>query len=179
MAVREGPVCTERPLQSVSLTVVSYESSSSVMAPFFANQSCDPFQPRERPCELGNYVRYAVDASGPADVQKAIAFAASKNIRLVIRNTGHGESFLATSYVVVNLTKRFRLPGSLDRRWLTRYMDTPSEGDQPRASVQGTRLYWHSIQTRCRRPRFRDYGSCPGQGTRSRGRRVPDRWHCW
>ncbi|KAL1646202.1 Zinc finger E-box-binding homeobox 1 [Didymella pomorum] len=59
------------------------------MAPFFANQSCDPFQPRERPCELGNYVRYAVDASGPADVQKAIAFAASKNIRLVIRNTGH------------------------------------------------------------------------------------------
>jgi hypothetical protein len=30
-----------------------------------------------------------VDASGPADVQRAIAFAASKNIRLVIRNTGH------------------------------------------------------------------------------------------
>jgi hypothetical protein len=59
------------------------------MAPFFANQSCDPFQPRDRACELGNYVRYAVDASGPADVQKTIAFAASKNIRLVIRNTGH------------------------------------------------------------------------------------------
>ncbi|KAF1925976.1 isoamyl alcohol oxidase [Didymella exigua CBS 183.55] len=68
---------------------IHYESSSSVMAPFFANQSCDPFQPRARPCELGNYVRYAVNASGPADVQKAIAFAASKNIRLVIRNTGH------------------------------------------------------------------------------------------
>jgi hypothetical protein len=59
------------------------------MAPFFANQSCDPFQPRERPCELGNYVRYAVDASGPEDVQKTVAFAARKNIRLVIRNTGH------------------------------------------------------------------------------------------
>ncbi|KAG9196428.1 putative FAD-linked oxidoreductase [Alternaria panax] len=68
---------------------IHYESSSSVMAPFFANQSCDPFQPRDRPCELGNYVRYAVDASGPTDVQKAIDFAASKNIRLVIRNTGH------------------------------------------------------------------------------------------
>lgn len=67
----------------------SYESSSSVMAPFFANQSCDPFQPKDRPCELGNYVRYAVDASGPADVQKTIAFAAQKNIRLVVRNTGH------------------------------------------------------------------------------------------
>ncbi|CAI9635176.1 isoamyl alcohol oxidase [Alternaria burnsii] len=68
---------------------IHYESSSSVMAPFFANQSCDPFQPQDRPCELGNYVRYAVDASGPTDVQKAIAFAASQNIRLVIRNTGH------------------------------------------------------------------------------------------
>ena len=67
----------------------SYESSSSVMAPFFANQSCDPFQPKHRPCELGNYVRYAVDASGVADVQQAIAFAASEDIRLVIRNTGH------------------------------------------------------------------------------------------
>jgi hypothetical protein len=73
----------------VILFVSSYESSSSVMAPFFANQSCDPFQPRDRPCELGNYVRYAVDASGPEHVQKTIAFAAQKNIRLVIRNTGH------------------------------------------------------------------------------------------
>ena len=98
MAIREDPVCTDHFMQSVSLMQVSYESSSSVMAPFFANQSCDPFQPRERPCELGNYVRYAVDASGPADVQKAIAFASSKNIRLVIRNTGHGESFGTAPY---------------------------------------------------------------------------------
>lgn len=59
------------------------------MAPFFANQSCDPFQPRERPCELGNYVRYAVDASGPSDIQHTIEFATLKNIRFVIRNTGH------------------------------------------------------------------------------------------
>lgn len=59
------------------------------MAPFFANQSCDPFQPRERPCELGNYVHYAVDASGPLDIQRTVEFTTSKNIRLVIRNTGH------------------------------------------------------------------------------------------
>ncbi|KAF2127476.1 FAD-binding domain-containing protein [Dothidotthia symphoricarpi CBS 119687] len=68
---------------------IHYNSSSSVMAPIFANQSCDPFQPRERPCELGNYVRYAVDASGASDVRLAIAFAALKNLRLVVRNTGH------------------------------------------------------------------------------------------
>lgn len=91
MAIRADSVCY---FNRVSRTLhlhhtTSYESSSSVMAPFFANQSCDPYTPRDRPCELGNYVRYAVDASGPADVQQAIAFAASKNIRLVIRNTGH------------------------------------------------------------------------------------------
>ncbi|KAF2848176.1 FAD-binding domain-containing protein [Plenodomus tracheiphilus IPT5] len=68
---------------------IHYTSSSSIMAPFFANQSCDPFQPQERSCELGNYVRYAVNASGSEDVQRTIAFAASKDIRLVVRNTGH------------------------------------------------------------------------------------------
>ncbi|KAI1876612.1 hypothetical protein JX265_004138 [Neoarthrinium moseri] len=64
-------------------------SSSSVMAPFFANQSCDPFQPTSRPCELGNYVRYAVDASSVPDIQAAVDFARQNNIRFVIRNTGH------------------------------------------------------------------------------------------
>lgn len=59
------------------------------MAPFFANQSCDPWTPRERPCELGTYVRYAVNATGPDHIAAAINFAREKNVRLVIRNTGH------------------------------------------------------------------------------------------
>ena len=90
MADGEDPVGN---LASVSHTLLlhaaSYDSSSSVMAPFFANQSCDPFQPRQRPCKLGNYVRYAVKASGPQDIQRTVAYAAQKNIRLVIRNTAH------------------------------------------------------------------------------------------
>ncbi|KAK7991068.1 hypothetical protein PG990_015348 [Apiospora arundinis] len=44
-------------------------SSSSVIAPIFANQSCDAFKPRSRPCELGNYVRYAVNATSVEDIQ--------------------------------------------------------------------------------------------------------------
>lgn len=59
------------------------------MAPWFANQSCDPFQPASRPCELGNYVRFAVDVQSVSDIQATIAFAKHKNIRFVIRNTGH------------------------------------------------------------------------------------------
>lgn len=66
-----------------------YESSSSIMAPFFANKSCDPFTPESTPCTLGNYVSYAINVAQPSDISKGIAFALKNNIRLVIRNTGH------------------------------------------------------------------------------------------
>ncbi|KAK8017236.1 hypothetical protein PG991_008312 [Apiospora marii] len=68
---------------------IHMESSSSVMTPIFANQSCDPFQPRTEACALGNYVRYAVAARGADDVQAAMAFAQRRNLRFVVRNTGH------------------------------------------------------------------------------------------
>jgi hypothetical protein len=75
------------------------ESSSSVMAPFFANQSCDPWTPVSRPCTLGNYVSYAVNATCAADIIATVNFAAQRNIRLVIRNTGH-------EYVQLHLLSR-------------------------------------------------------------------------
>lgn len=59
------------------------------MAPFFANQSCDPWTPASRPCTLGNYVSYSVNATSAADIIQAVSFAQEHNIRLVIRNTGH------------------------------------------------------------------------------------------
>lgn len=59
------------------------------MAPFFANQSCDPFQPRGSPCDIGAYVRYAVNATSPSDVSAALRFVQDQNVRLVVRNTGH------------------------------------------------------------------------------------------
>lgn len=66
-----------------------YTSSSSPMADWFANSSCDPFtEPSER-CVLGTYVQYAVRGTGVSDFQAALAFADKHNIRLVIRNTGH------------------------------------------------------------------------------------------
>ncbi|PNP44323.1 hypothetical protein TGAMA5MH_03929 [Trichoderma gamsii] len=66
-----------------------YVTSSSIMQPFFANQSCDAFTPESRPCLLGNYVSYAVNVSCTADVSAALAFATKNNIRVVVRNTGH------------------------------------------------------------------------------------------
>ena len=64
-------------------------SSSSPMAPFFANLSCDPFTSRNAQCVVGTQMQYAVDATSAADYRAALAFARQRNIRLVIRNTGH------------------------------------------------------------------------------------------
>ncbi|KAF2790845.1 6-hydroxy-D-nicotine oxidase [Melanomma pulvis-pyrius CBS 109.77] len=71
------------------LAPVHINSSSSVQAAIFANASCDPFTPRSSACLLGNYVSYSVNVTGPDDIAATIRFADKKNIRLVIRNTGH------------------------------------------------------------------------------------------
>jgi len=73
----------------LTATWCSYQSSSSVMEMYWANRSCDPFTARSSPCELGNYVSYAVNASGPQDIAAAVRFAKQHNIRFVVRNTGH------------------------------------------------------------------------------------------
>jgi len=64
-------------------------SISSIMAPFFSNNTCNLFLPPDTPCTLGPLVSFAVNATGTSDFQKTIAFARRHNIRLVIRNTGH------------------------------------------------------------------------------------------
>lgn len=65
------------------------KTSHSPMAAFFANESCDPFTDRAAQCVVGSYVQYAVNASGASDYIETLAFAKQRNIRLVIRNTGH------------------------------------------------------------------------------------------
>ncbi|KAK0727422.1 hypothetical protein B0T26DRAFT_765321 [Lasiosphaeria miniovina] len=77
-----------RPL--VPISSLSGSPRTSIMAPFFANQSLDPFTAAPKPCTLGNYVRYAVDVSSANDVNATIKFAKAKNIHFVIRNTGYG-----------------------------------------------------------------------------------------
>ncbi|KAI8935070.1 hypothetical protein NX059_007665 [Plenodomus lindquistii] len=64
-------------------------SSHSVMQSYFANQSCDPFTDKSIPCTLGNYAAYSVKATDARDVIAALDFAKKKNIRILVRNTGH------------------------------------------------------------------------------------------
>ncbi|KAL9037539.1 MAG: hypothetical protein Q9180_003661 [Flavoplaca navasiana] len=70
-------------------SLLHINSSSSIQAPIFANASCDPFTPRSSACLMGNYVRYAVRATGPKDIAATVRFADERRIRLVIRNTAH------------------------------------------------------------------------------------------
>ncbi|KAF9262431.1 FAD-binding domain-containing protein [Marasmius fiardii PR-910] len=62
---------------------------SSIMDPIFLNKSCDPFDPRETPCEVGAYVQYAVNVSSPDHIVKTVQFVKNHNIRFVVKNTGH------------------------------------------------------------------------------------------
>jgi hypothetical protein len=65
------------------------DSIGSIMAPLFANNSCNIFASEEASCTLGGLVSFAVNATCGSDFQTTIAFVRRHNIRLVIRNTGH------------------------------------------------------------------------------------------
>jgi hypothetical protein len=59
------------------------------MNAYYQNQSCDPFTDVSRPCELGNYAVYSINVSSADDVLAGISFAKEKNVRLVVKTTGH------------------------------------------------------------------------------------------
>ena len=59
------------------------------MAGVVQNQSCDPFTPVNDPCILGNVVSYAINVTNAEDIAAGLRFSEEKNVRLVIRNTGH------------------------------------------------------------------------------------------
>lgn len=59
------------------------------MNPYYQNQSCDPFTEKSRPCDIGNYASYSIDVTSAEDVVAGLQFAKDKNIRLVVKNTGH------------------------------------------------------------------------------------------
>ena len=101
------------------------------MAPFFANQSCDPYAAENSPCTIGVYVRYAINVAEPRDIAIGIAFAKERNIRLVIRNTGHEYArVLSLHSISLDLVKADaiapKLSGQVDGKWSPGYMDAPS-----------------------------------------------------
>ncbi|KAJ5811086.1 FAD-binding domain-containing protein [Penicillium robsamsonii] len=84
-------------------TATYYDNPVNVMAPYWLNNSCSPFlgsladayatsntpSVQAPSCSSGNIAVYAVDVNNAETVAKAFKFAAEKNIRLSIKNTGH------------------------------------------------------------------------------------------
>jgi hypothetical protein len=58
------------------------------VAPYFQNQTCDPYTAPNTPCTLGNYPIFSIKVTGPEDAVAGLKFAKKHNIRLVIKNTG-------------------------------------------------------------------------------------------
>lgn len=60
------------------------------MWPLFEGRTCLPTSINtSSTCSIGGYSSYAVNVSNVAQVQLAVNFARNKNLRLVVKNTGH------------------------------------------------------------------------------------------
>ena len=66
-----------------------FDDPSAFMSAYHQNASCDPYTPQSSPCLQGNYVEYAINVTTPEDAIAGVKFAEEKNIRLVVKNTGH------------------------------------------------------------------------------------------
>ncbi len=77
-------------------------SPNSPMAYPFSNNSCNPFLAPNTPCTNGYLAAYTINATDASDLQTGISFAARRNIRLTIRNTGH--DYLGKSTGAYSLT---------------------------------------------------------------------------
>ncbi|KAK3307385.1 FAD binding domain-containing protein [Chaetomium strumarium] len=91
---RDEAAC-ERLRSEWTLQQTYFPDPVHVMSPYFLNNSCTPFA--EDPsvfesaaaCKMGNAPAYAINVSSAADVQAGFRFARDKNVRLVVKNTGH------------------------------------------------------------------------------------------
>jgi FAD/FMN-containing dehydrogenase len=59
------------------------------MQPWYQGNTCIPTTEPSIPCTLGGFPSYVINATGPGDIEAGVNFTREKNIRLVIKNTGH------------------------------------------------------------------------------------------
>ncbi|KAM5350689.1 hypothetical protein ACJ41O_007194 [Fusarium nematophilum] len=62
---------------------------TSAMSPLYQGLTCLPSGNYSDDCTLGGYPEYVVKATNVAQIQLAVNFARTLNIRLVVKNTGH------------------------------------------------------------------------------------------
>lgn len=91
----DGAACAD--VRDEWLNVTTYDPDPvAIMSIKFLNNSCSPFiqtatgtEPDVSACSQGNLPSYAINVSSAADIVTGIKFARDRNIRLVVKNTGH------------------------------------------------------------------------------------------
>ncbi|KAF0326455.1 FAD binding domain protein [Colletotrichum asianum] len=104
---KDQPNYDEAACQAVlsNWTTAAFHSADqvSVHSPWYANNSCNPIHDNgtspsgdplagSRGCTMGRYPAYSVNVTSAEDVQAAVKFAREHNLRLNVKNTGHGYS---------------------------------------------------------------------------------------
>lgn len=85
------------------------EQPVSIDYPIWTNNSCNPIWPNgtsitgdpsagARGCSIGAYPAYVVNATSAQQIGAALTWAAQKNVRVVIKNTGHSYSGRSIGY---------------------------------------------------------------------------------
>ncbi|KAF2850140.1 FAD/FMN-containing isoamyl alcohol oxidase-like protein MreA [Plenodomus tracheiphilus IPT5] len=62
---------------------------TSMMWPLFQGRTCQPTNNPNDTCTLGGYPSYSINVQNVAQIQLGINFARNRNLRLVVKNTGH------------------------------------------------------------------------------------------
>lgn len=81
----------------------------SIDYPIWSNNSCNPIYPNgtsvtgdtaagAKGCSLGAYPAYVVNATSPGQIGTALKWAATKNIRVVVKSTGHSITGRSVGY---------------------------------------------------------------------------------
>ena len=73
------------------------------MSPLYQGQTCLPQDAANGTCEIGGYPSYTVKATNVAQIQLAINFARTLNLRLVVHNTGHDFLGKSTGYGALSI----------------------------------------------------------------------------
>ncbi|KAF2494539.1 FAD-binding domain-containing protein [Lophium mytilinum] len=85
------------------------EDPISIDYPVWANNSCNPIFPNgtsvtgdvkagDKGCSIGDYPVYVVNATDPEHVAGVLKWAGQRNVRVVIKNTGHSYPGRSTGY---------------------------------------------------------------------------------
>ncbi|KAH6615256.1 hypothetical protein C7974DRAFT_61788 [Boeremia exigua] len=112
--------------------------------PFMSNSTCLPTTDPTTPCTRGFMGVYVVLATKKEHIQSAVDFARERNLRLIIRNTGHDFMGRSTGYgaLVVN-THSFK-----DVKFIKQYTGPGAWKGSAAvvgAGVQGRELYRHAF----------------------------------